>query len=102
MLLKAGEATHELRLTTNALCWLEEVSGKSVGQALQSLGDGSVRMTDLRLLVCAAAGLKDPAAAGDLIDAAGLAATIEALGAAVAAAFPEADEESGKKRTAAA
>jgi hypothetical protein len=101
VILKAGEDTHELRFTTNALCWLEEVTGKPVAEAMQSLGGASVRMTDLRLLVCAAAGFKDPASAGDLIDAAGITATMEALARAVEAAFPDA-EASAKKTVAAA
>lgn len=103
MLLRAGEASHELRFTTNALCWLEEVSGRSVNDIVGSFATNA-RIGDVRLLLCAALGLKEPCAAGDVMDAAGLAETSEAIGKALKLAFPDAteDEAGGKKKTAAA
>lgn len=100
VILVAGDQQVELRFTTNRLCWLEEVTGKPVAEVMQALSGGSVRMSDLRLLTCAAAGMTDEAAAGDLIDEAGMEAVATALAKAVEAAFPAADPAA--KKTAAA
>lgn len=101
VLLKAGAATHELRFTTNALCWLEEVSGRGLNDLVGSF-QADARLTDVRLILCAALGMKDPALAGDVIDDAGLVAVSEAIGKALKLAFPDVDEGDVKKVTAAA
>lgn len=101
VLLQAGARSVELRLTTNRLCWLEDVTGKAVGDIFKALS-GEMKMNDLRLLLQAAAGLPDdPQAAGDIIDDAGINAVAEALGKAAEAAFPQAGADEKKKLTAA-
>lgn len=101
VILRAGDTDVELRLTTNALCRIEEVSGRSVSAVMDGLSGANVRVSDLRLLVMAAAGFESLAEAGDLIDAAGLAQSVEAIGRAVEAAFAPAGEPAKKKAAAA-
>ncbi len=98
--LKAGERDIELRFTTNALCRLEEASGRSVSAVVQGMSS-DMRIADLRLLVWAAANLETVDEAGDIIDEAGFTATVEAIGRTVEAAFPDAAPGGKKVRPAA-
>jgi hypothetical protein len=90
VLLTAGERSVELRFTTNAICRLEEVSGRTISDFVRAL-DGNVSLRDVRMLVWVASGVAELDEAGAIIDDAGLGATVEAIGGALTAAFPDAD-----------
>ena len=100
VVLRAGERDIELRLSTNALCRIEEVSGKAIGALIAGLSGAEIRLSDLRFLVMGAAGVSLDEA-GDLIDEAGLQAAVEAIGKAIEAAFPTAEPDAKKKAAAA-
>lgn len=65
---EAGGKSYRLRLTTNALCSLEEQTGKSVEGLLDDLSVPGRKVTTFRLLFRAALGDVTLDAAGELID----------------------------------
>jgi len=93
--LKAGDTTYTLSLSANAICELEDATGKDISDIAEAFNKGSVSMKSIRSLVWAA--LQDQhheidlKGAGDVITAAGMARCVEAIGHAFKAAFPEAE-----------
>lgn len=96
---RLGESGRVLRFTTNAQCRIETVLGVGFIEAAQGLQD-DIRIGVLRAFVWG--GLNDDALtledAGNIIDDVGQAGVLEAIGEALALAFPagEDKQESGK------
>lgn len=90
-----------LRFTTNALCRVEEITGRGFADLAAGLGTG-FRITDLRVLFYAGANLSSIEEAGDVIDDIGFQASGELVGKAIAAAFPETEAAQQGKTAAAA
>ena len=88
---------YTLSFSINALCELEDALGESVNAIAAQMGDGSkVRLKTIRTLVWAALRDHHPETsvedAGEIIGAAGVPATMEAIGEAFAKAFPDVQE----------
>lgn len=85
----------ELRFNTNALCRLEERAEKSVQDVLADITNPARQRLAYRLLLWA--GLADVTLdmAGDIIDALGQAETDRIVAAALRAAFPQSEGDSG-------
>lgn len=105
--LKAGDAVYTLSFSYNALCELEDAfDGLPVPQIAKKLNDPEhVSIKDVRRIVWAA--LRDHHSdvdllgAGEVITAAGPAATMDAIGKAFSLAFPDAEaSEDVRPRTA--
>lgn len=101
---EAGGATYTMRLSVDALCSLEEITGKSIMVLAEELSDPE-RMTLSRVRQVMAASLREHHPdlslqdAGELIIAAGgLTAMVGKIGEAFAAAFPEGQAGSGRGR----
>ena len=92
----AGGRDLELRFTTNALCRIEEKTGKAFGEIAAALA-GNVRISDLRVLFWAGVDLPTLDEAGNIIDDLGMARAVELLGEAITAAFPDAEKEPGEE-----
>lgn len=88
--LEAGERIVMLRFSTNAICTLEDDLGVGINELGGQMGDPSkFKLSMLRSIVRACMTDKvTPEEAGDIIDAAGIEATGEAIGKAFQAAFP--------------
>lgn len=91
---KAGEKDYTLSFSINSLCELEDLLGESVNTvAAQISNPAAVRMKTVRALIWAALQDNHPDVtleqAGDITSEAGLPATMAAVGAAFAGAFPE-------------
>lgn len=88
---EAGGKAYSLRYTTNALCRLEEASGKPIGSLLSGMQDGGMSIATVRLVLWAGV---SPAVtvdhAGDMIDELGIDAVSDLITKAMEAAFPEA------------
>lgn len=83
----AGDRALALRLTTNALCDLEAEAGVPVARFFAGMGEG-MSLRDLRLAFRhALEGDWTTEAAGEVIDALGMAPAVALLGRAVEAAF---------------
>lgn len=93
--LKAGDATYTLCLSANAICELEDHTGRSISEIATSLNGNNVGMKTVRALVWAALQDHHPDVdlkeAGRIITDAGMAETMEAVGNAFSLAFPEGD-----------
>lgn len=90
----AGEQTYTLRYSVNAICALEEESGKTVTALGVEMADpGKVGLSLLRLLLWA--GLREHhadislAGAGDILEAVGAAKAAPIIGEAFQLAFPK-------------
>lgn len=95
--LVAGDQTYTLVYTTNSLCELEESLGQSIEQIVNNMNHFKVR----RAVVWA--GLMKHhkmsiTEAGDVMDAAGVPATVEAVEKAITAAFPPPPEAKAKNK----
>lgn len=91
---KAGDAEYKLSFSINALCELEDALGEGVNAVAAQLSDpASVRIKTVRAVLWA--GLLDNHSglslddAGRIMSDAGVPATMQAIGRAFAAAFPE-------------
>lgn len=97
MIFQAKGRDWTLRLSSNALCRIEEASGVGAIEFFNQFDPqkGSFRLSNLRLAL--QAGIEGESLTqeqvGDLIDDMGLEAALERLMAAVEAAFPAADEK---------
>lgn len=93
--LQAGDRTYTLSFSVNALCELEDRTGRTIQElanALNATEGVSIKM--VRDLVWGALrdhhGDTDIAAVGEIMDAAGLQNVVEAVGKALKLAFPDA------------
>jgi len=97
--LKAGDTTYTLSLSANAICELEDHTGRDIGDIASSL-NGNVAMKLVRALVWAALQDHHPdmdiKGAGRVITEAGMPACMEAIGVAFQRAFPDAEEGSAR------
>lgn len=95
--LEAGGTTYTLCLSTNALCELEDATGESVAAITERMNGSGVHMKTVRVLVWAALQDHHPdidlKGAGNVITAAGMKATMEAVGKAFELAFPVAEDD---------
>jgi hypothetical protein len=89
---EAQGKTRTLRYTTNRLVSLEEKAGRTIQEVAKSMQNGAVSFADLRLMMQIGAGLPNATDAGDVIDDIGLAHAVELIGAALTAAFGQADQ----------
>lgn len=93
--LKAGDTIYTLCLSANAMCSLEEHTGRDIGDIASSLNEKGVSMVLVRSLIWAA--LQDHHSdidikgAGNIITEAGMSACMEAIGLAFQRAFPDAE-----------
>jgi hypothetical protein len=101
--LEAGGETYRLQFTTNAMCELEEATGQSINLIIADLSDidNPPGIRTMRVLLWAALtehhstlNLKD---AGRICDEIGIAGVGEVIGKAFQAAFPDGDDDAGKK-----
>lgn len=91
-----ADRSYRLRLTTNVLCDFEEIAQRPFADVAVDFASGRPRMTDVRLLL--SLGLSpqvDLRQAGEVIDAVGVAKSIELVVTAIAAAFPDKDTAQG-------
>lgn len=89
-----------LRLSTNAICELEERTGKGINEFAAGLDDPSkFKMSDLRIMFfCMCENqAATPSDAGIMIDQLGMSKATELVAAAFKAAFPEQEEKSPGK-----
>lgn len=99
--LKAGEAVYRLSFSINALCELEDETGKSVNELVAEMNVPNPRLSMIRMLLWGA--LRDHheavtlRQAGEIAGDAGMQATGEAVGKAFELAFPVAKEEPGPR-----
>lgn len=96
-----GGASYRLKMSVNAVCEIEDASGRSVNEFATALSDTSrFRLSDMRLMfwACMRAGGSDISrdAAGDLIDEIGFERVGLLLEQAFSRAFPEAANSGGK------
>lgn len=93
--LKAGDTIYTLCLSANAMCSLEEHTGRDIGDIASSLNGNGVSMIMVRSLVWAALQDHHPdidiKGAGRVITEAGMPACMEAIGVAFQRAFPDAE-----------
>lgn len=100
--LPAGDTVYRLRFSIDALCTLEDSSGKSFPEIAAELQDPSkVRLGRVRQMLYAALREHHPdidlRAAGEIITAAGgLVVVMERISEALVAAFPGAERGSGR------
>ncbi|MFZ5736309.1 MAG: hypothetical protein ACOY6K_05440 [Pseudomonadota bacterium] len=100
--LPAGDTVYRLRFSIDALCTLEDISGKSFPEIAAELQDpAKARIGRVRQLLYAALRQHHPAIdlreAGEIIlTAGGMVAVMEKVGEAFAAAFPQAEKGSGR------
>lgn len=101
--LEAGDSVYTLRFSTNAICSLEDDLGVGINELGEKMGDPSqFKLSMLRSIVRACLTDKVTAeAAGNIIDAAGIEATGEAIGKAFQAAFPDVKASEGNGKAAA-
>lgn len=92
--IEAGGRDLELRFTTNALCRIEEKTGRAFGEIAAGLS-GNVRISDLRVMFWAGANLASLDEAGEVIDGLGIKHAVELMGEAIKAAFPDAEPDTG-------
>lgn len=88
----------DLRFTANALCRLEEVTGRGIVDLATDL-EQSMRITDLRTMLWAGIPGISIEEAGDIIDEIGFERTAELIGQAITVAFPQ-EAASGAKAAA--
>lgn len=97
--LKAGDTIYTLSLSANAICELEDHTGREIGDIASAL-NGSVGMKMVRALVWAALQDHHPEidikGAGNVITAAGMHACMEAIGAAFQRAFPDVEGDDAR------
>lgn len=89
---EAHGKTQTLRFTTNRLVALEDKAGRTIQQVAASMQGGAVSFADLRLMMQVGTGMPSAESAGDMIDEIGLARAVELIGAALTAAFGQADQ----------
>lgn len=99
--LQVGDATYTMRLSVNALCHLEEATGKPVNQVMAELQNGAdIKLGTLRQIVQASLvdqhNEVDLNKAGDIMEEAGVAIVVDKLTEALLAAFPEAKVKTEK------
>lgn len=99
--LKAGDKTYILRLSLNELCVLEERFDKSISEIAGTLNDpATFRIGTFRAVVWAGLAGNEPrpseAEAGDIIAAATLPVTMEAVQKAFALTMPAAAADAGE------
>lgn len=82
----------ELRFTTNAICRIEERSGKSLEAVLADTTEPGKRTLAYRLLLWAGIGGATLETAGDIMDDLGLVEVDRIISAALRAAFPPREE----------
>lgn len=100
---KRGEVSLEvegkaytLKFSTNAICELEDRSGKGINEFAQGLNDpGKFRISDLRVMIWVMLGnqVETLEAAGNLIDEIGMEEVVDKVAKAFQLAFP--DEKGG-------
>ena len=83
-----------LRFTTNALCRLQDRTGKALADILADIADPKLSLQSYRLLIAEGVGLPLDAA-GDIIDDLGLARIDALVAEALKLAFPPVDESAG-------
>jgi hypothetical protein len=91
----------EVRFTTNAICRIEERSGKSLEDVLADVTAPGRRTLAFRLLLWAAIGTVTVEAAGDIMDDLGLVEVDRIISAALRAAFPAPEGDAGNGAAAA-
>lgn len=98
--LVAGDTTYTLVLSINAMCEIEDTTGKDIVVLVSDLQSGKVSMKSFRLLFWAALQDYHPdvdlKAAGILISEIGMTAAMGALGEAFERAFPDAEENGSR------
>lgn len=102
--LEAGGETYRLQFTTNAMCELEDATGKTINEVVAELSDADnpPGMKTMRVLLWAAmvehregVTIRD---AGVICDEIGVGNVGELIGDAFQAAFPDGDGSAGKKK----
>lgn len=99
--LTAGEAVYRLSFSINALCELEDATGKSVNELVNEMNSPNPRLSMIRTLLWGA--LRDHheevtlREAGEIAGEAGMQQTGEAVGKAFELAFPAAKEDPGSR-----
>lgn len=102
--LQAGGETYRLRFTTNAMCELEDATGKTISEIVADLSDEKTPpgLRTMRVLLWAAliehqegTTVKD---AGKICDEVGMASIGALIGKAIQQAFPDVDEDAGKTK----
>lgn len=91
--LQVGSVAYVMRLSVNALCYLEEATGKPVNQVMSELQNGSdIKLGTLRQIVHASLVEQhkdvDLEKAGDIMEEAGIKVVVDKLTEALLAAFP--------------
>jgi hypothetical protein len=92
----------EFRLTTNAICRLEERAGKSLQDVLADTAEGGRQMLAFRLLMWAGLGDLTLDDAGDIMDDIGLAEVDRIISEGLKLAFPPKDQSAEGNGAAAA
>lgn len=102
---QVGATVYTLSFSVNALCELEDMLNQPVAKIAESLNDPeNVRLSTMRAL--AWAGLRDHhpeitiPQTGEIVSAAGVPATMEAVGKAFQLAFPEAEPKANPQTAA--
>lgn len=90
----------DLRFTANALCRLEEKTGRGVAEIVEGMAK-SMRVSDLRVMLWAGIDGITVDQAGEIIDQIGFARAGEIIGEAFNAAFPQDGGEGNVKGAAA-
>lgn len=99
--LTAGETVYRLSFSINALCEVEDAAGKSVNELVDEMNGKNPRLSMIRMLLWGA--LRDHheaitlRQAGEIAGDAGMQQTGEAVGKALALAFPAAQETPGSR-----
>lgn len=98
--LTTGDTTYTLVLSVNAMCEIEDATGKDILELVSDFQSGRVSMKSFRLLFWSALQDHHPdidlKAAGRLITEIGMASAMDAMGAAFQRAFPDAEESSAR------
>lgn len=103
---QVGDRALTLRFSVNALCELEDLLGEPVAKIAAKLEDAeNIKLSMVRAIVWA--GLRDYhaevslAAAGEIVDEAGIPDAMEKVGKALALAFPKPERGGARPRAAA-
>lgn len=86
--------THILKLSTNAICGIEEASGMGINAFSEGLSDpGNFKITNIRLMFMHGIANITFAEAGNIIDELGIGLASEKLGEAMKLAFPDLESD---------
>ena len=88
----AGGNAYSIKISTNAICRIEEITGKSLTEIIAAFDEGLVSVGMIRAIFAASVLPRvSEDAAGDMIDDLTLARAGELIGQAFQSAFPESD-----------